>query len=266
MQDTKTFTGVLTPYDATYYLMIRSKEFCELYREIEPTGIVLSITPYEVIDEDFEDCLGPVRAHRYEYLVEVRRGKRCDEEYFEKLTPLVEYVLSNAPELTPALYYHLLAAYLESASGAYRTRSLALLGFGQVACTPLEARLAESEWFPEDELAYREAFYSVCFINGAQYDLLLLPKRQEITALVLGRSLDEPSEVNPVQDALMDVGLFRRWAVDLQSPPWSDKSYATLLRRWAQGIDALIEAPCDRAVLEMFRCAPLLGKGDDRDE
>jgi hypothetical protein len=44
MQDTKTFTGVLTPYDATYYLMIRSKEFCELYREIEPTGIVLSIT------------------------------------------------------------------------------------------------------------------------------------------------------------------------------------------------------------------------------
>jgi len=169
MQDTKTFTGVLTPYDATYYLMIGSKEFCELYREIEPTGIVLSITPYEVIDEDFEDCLGPVRAHRYEYLVEVRRGKRCDEEYFEKLTPLVEYVLSNAPELTPALYYHLLAAYLESASGAYRTRSLALLGFGQVACTPLEARLAQSDWFPEDELAYREAFYSVCFINGAQF-------------------------------------------------------------------------------------------------
>jgi hypothetical protein len=266
MQDTKTFTGVLTPYDATYYLMIRSKEFCELYREIEPTGIVLSITPYEVIDEDFEDCLGPVRAHRYEYLVEVRRGKRCDEEYFEKLTPLVEYVLSNAPELTPTVYYHLLAAYLEAASGAYRTRSLALLGLGQVACTPLEARLAESEWFPEDELAYREAFYSVCFINGAQYDLLLLPKRQEVTALVLGRSLDELCGANSAQDALMDVGLFRRWAVDLQSPPWSDKSYATLLRRWAQCIDTLIEAPCDRAVLEMFRCALLLGEGDERDE
>jgi hypothetical protein len=266
MQDTKTFTGVLTPYDATYYLMIRSKEFCELYREIDPTGIVLSITPYEVIDEDFEDCLGPVRAHRYEYLVEVRRGKRCDEEYFEKLTPLVEYVLSNAPELTPALYYHLLAAYLESASGAYRTRSLALLGFGQVACTPLEARLAQFDWFPEDELAYREAFYSVCFINGAQYDLLMLPRRQELSALILGRLLDEPFEGNPARGVLMDVGLFRRWAVDLQSPPWSDKSYATLLRRWAQGIDALVEAPCDRAVLEMFRSAPLRGKGDDRDE
>jgi hypothetical protein len=46
----------------------------------------------------------------------------------------------------------------------------------------------------------------------------------------------------------------------------ADKSYATLLRRWAQGIDALVEAPCDRAVLEMFRSAPLLGEGDDRDE
>lgn len=266
MQDTKTFTGVLTPYDATYYLMIRSKEFCELYREIEPTGIVLSIMPHEVIEEDFENSFGPVRAHRYEYLVEVRRGERCDEEYFEKLTPLVEYVLSNAPELTPTVYYHLLAAYLESASGAYRTRSLALLGFGQVACTPLEARLAESEWFPEDELAYREAFYSVCFINGAQYDLLLLPRRQELSALILGRSLDELCGANSAQDALMDVGLFRRWAVDLQSPPWSDKSYATLLRRWAQCIDTLIEAPCDRAVLEMFRCALLLGEGDERDE
>jgi hypothetical protein len=115
-------------------------------------------------------------------------------------------------------------------------------------------------------LAYREAFYSVCFINGAQYDLLLLPKRQEVTALMLGRSLDELCGANSAQDALLDVGLFRRWAVDLQSPPWSDKSYATLLRRWAQGIDTLIEAPCDRAVLEMFRSAPLRGKGDDRDE
>jgi len=266
MQDTKTFTGVLTPYDATYYLMVRSKEFCELYHEIEPTGIVLSIAPHEVIDEDFENCLGPVRAHRCEYLVEVRRGERCDEEYFEKLTPLVEYVLSSVPELTPAVYYHLLAAYLESAFGAFRARSLALLGFGQVACTPLEARLAESEWFPEDELAYREAFYSVCFINGAQYDLLLLPKRQEITALVLARSLDELYEANSVRDTLLDVGLFRRWAVDLQSPPWSRKSYGTLLRRWAQCVDALVEAPCDRAVLEMFRCASLLGEGDDRDE
>jgi hypothetical protein len=84
--------------------------------------------------------------------------------------------------------------------------------------------------------------------------------------LILGRSLDEPFEGNPARGVLMDVGLFRRWAVDLQSPPWSDKSYATLLRRWAQGIDALVEAPCDRAVLEMFRSAPLLGKGDDRDE
>jgi hypothetical protein len=130
----------------------------------------------------------------------------------------------------------------------------------------LEARLAESEWFPEDELAYREAFYSVCFINGAQYDLLLLPKRQEITALVLRRSLDELYEANSVRDTLLDVGLFRRWAVDLQSPPWSRKSYGTLLRRWAQCVDALVEAPCDRAVLEMFRCASLLGEGDDRDE
>ena len=263
MQDTKTFTGVLTPYDATYYLMIRSKEFCELYREIEPTGIVLSITPHEVIDEDFEDCLGPVRAHRYEYLVEVRRGTCCDEECFEKLTPLVEYVLSSAPELTPAVYYHLLAAYLESASGAFRTRSLALLGFGQAAFTPLEARLAQSEWFPEDELAYREAFYSVCVINGAQYDLLMLPKRHEVTELILGRSLDEPSEDASAQGALLDVGLFRRWAVDLQSPPWSRKSYATLLRRWAQCVDALVDAPCDRAVLEMFRSAPVLGEGDE---
>jgi len=261
MQNTKTFTGVLTPYDATYYLMIRSKEFCELYREIEPTGIVLSITPHEVIDEDFEDCLGPVRAHRYEYLVEVRRCARSDEEYFEKLTPLVEYVLSNAPELAPALYYHLLAAYLESSSWAFRTRSLALLGFGQAACTPLEARLAESDWFPEDELAYREAFYSVCFINGVQYDLLMLPKRQEVSALILGKALGDPA-----QGALLDVGLFRRWAVDLQSPPWSRKSYATLLRRWAQCIDALVEAPCDRAVLEMFRSAPLRGEGDEREE
>jgi len=78
--------------------------------------------------------------------------------------------------------------------------------------------------------------------------------------------LDEPPAVDSACDTLLDVGLFRRWAVDLQSPPWSDKSYATLLRRWAQGIDALVEAPCDRAVLEMFRSAPLLGEGDDRDE
>ena len=264
MQDTKTFTGVLTPYHVTYYSMICPKEFCALYREIEPTGIVLSIEPQEVIDEDFEDRLGPVRSHRYEYLVEVRRGKRRSEEYFVTLTPLVEYLLANAPELTPAVYYHLLAAYLESPSGACRARSLALLGFGGVASTPLEARLMQADWFPEDELAYREAFYSVCVFNGAQYDLLALPKQQEISALILGKALDEPPVFDSARDTLLDVGLFRRWAVSLESPPWSRESYATLLRRWAQCVDMLVEASCDRAVLEMFRDAPLLGADDER--
>jgi len=91
----------------------------------------------------------------------------------------------------------------------------------------------------------------------------MLPKRHEVTELILGRSLDEPSEDASAQGALLDVGLFRRWAVDLQSPPWSRKSYATLLRRWAQCVDALVDAPCDRAVLEMFRSAPVLGEGDE---
>jgi len=260
MHEKEPITGVHMPNQAIRYYLIDANKLCALYRETRPKGVTLSIQTGELIEEDFDGCYGPIRAHRGEYLVQLKRGDDHETERFETLTPLVEYLCACAPELTPAMYYHLLTAYAND-SAVHQARSLMLLGVKQTVLTSFEARLHADNWFAEDELAYREAFYCVGFVHGELYDLLILPKQREIDQMILG-SRDAPLSDGRGRRSLLDVGLFLRGLVSLQSPPWSRASYATLLRRWAACIDALVESPYDREVLQMFKHATLLSEDD----